>query len=149
MTINAAGLALIKEFEGCKLVAYPDPGTGGDPWTIGVGHTGDDVYEGLEITQEQADALLAQDLSRFEAGVSQLVTAPIGENQFSALVAFTYNVGLGNLKSSLLLRCVNMSNHPDAAAQFLRWNRAAGKVMAGLTRRRQAESDLYSLDIPT
>lgn len=140
MQINQAGLDLLKSCENCKLEAYQDSiGV----WTIGWGHTGDDVQSGLVITQEEADDLLTEDLEKFEDGVSHLLKVTVTSNQFSALVCFAYNVGLGNLKSSLLLRCINTSHYDDATPQFLRWDKAAGKVLAGLTTRREKERDLF------
>ncbi len=141
MKINQAGLDIIKEFEGLKLKAYKCPA---DVWTIGYGHTGDEVVEGMEIDEEMAESLLLDDVEEAQEGVSQLVKYPhLNENQFSALVSFAYNVGLENLRISLLLRCLNLGNPKDAAEQFLRWNKAGGKVLAGLTRRRQAERKLF------
>lgn len=140
MQINDAGLALLKEFEGCKLKAYKDSV---GVWTIGYGHTGDEVCDGMEIDQDAADELLRQDLEDKEDGVERLVKVEVSDNQFSALVCFAYNVGLGNLRSSLLLRCLNMHNPKDAGEQFLRWNKAGGRVLDGLTRRREAERALF------
>jgi lysozyme len=141
MQTNQAGLDLIKSFEGCKLDSYQDVV---GIWTIGYGSTGPDIQGPMSWTQEQADERLAHDLQKFETGVSSHVTSQLTSNQFSALVCFSYNVGLGNLESSTLLKDVNAGNFADAAAQFLRWNKAGGNVVAGLTRRRQAESDLFS-----
>lgn len=141
--INNAGVELIKSFEGLKLTAYPDPATGGDPWTIGYGTTGPNVKKGLKITEAQAKDWLIEDINKFADGVDKLVTVRINENQKAALTSFAYNVGLGNLKSSTLLRLVNAGDFKGAQAQFARWNKAAGKVMAGLTRRRAAEAALF------
>lgn len=138
---NAAGLALIKQFEGCVLTAYPDPGTGGDPWTIGYGHTGSDVYRGLSITQQQAEDLLKRDLQRFEQEVCNLVKVSLTDNQFAALVSFDYNTG--SLSSSTLLRLLNASNYQGAADQFLQWTHAGNQVLPGLVSRRQAERRLF------
>lgn len=144
MRISEQGVDLIKSFEGVSLTAYPDPATGGDPITIGYGHTGPEVYLGLKITQQQADQLLEDDLLKFERGVTELVKVPISQNEFDALVSFAFNLGLGNLKSSTLLRLLNENAHHDeVAAQFLRWDRANGKQMAGLTRRRKAEAAMF------
>ena len=135
---------LVKQFEGCVLKAYPDPGSGGDPWTIGVGATGPDIKRGVVWTQQQADDRLSEDLTRFEAGVAKLVgTAPTTQGQFDALVSLAFNIGLGNLQASTLLRLHKEGNYDGAAAQFARWNRAAGKVMNGLTKRRLAEARVY------
>lgn len=141
--INAAGFQLIKDFEGLRLKAYPDPGTGGAPWTVGFGHTGPDVKPGLVITMDRANELLAADLAKFE----DFVTNHAGtctDNQFAALVSFAYNCGPQNLAESTLLRMHRDGQYGTAAMQFTRWNKAAGRVMAGLTRRRAAEAALYS-----
>lgn len=143
MKISDTGLELIKQFEGCKLVAYPDPASGGDPWTVGYGHTGPEVVPGLVITQEQADKFLRNDLERAERCVNNAVKGNITQNQFDALCDFVYNLGCGALGKSTLLRCINSGDDIVAAEEFGKWNRAAGKVMAGLTRRREAERDLF------
>ncbi|GLU31193.1 lysozyme [Trinickia caryophylli] len=144
MKTNQAGLALIKQFEGLRLIAYQDVV---GVWTIGYGHTGSDVTPGLVITQSQADQMLCGDLAGFETGVSKLVTVALNENQFSALVSFSYNLGLGNLGSSTLLRLLNAGDYQGAAAQFPRWNRAGGKVYDGLTKRRLAEQALFETPV--
>lgn len=142
--INDAGLALIKEHEGCKLDAYPDPATGGDPWTIGYGCTGPDVVAGLTITQDEANQRLDDKLNNeFCPGVERAVTTLISDNAFGALVSFSYNVGLGNLRSSTLLKCINSNQMAAAADEFLKWDKAAGKVMQGLANRRAAEAALF------
>ena len=132
-------IPLIKEFEGCKLKAYKCPA---DVWTIGYGHT-NGVKEGDEITQQEADRLLASDVDLFTTGVQRLVTSDINRNQLGALTSFAFNVGLGNLRHSTLLRLVNKGDFVGAANQFPRWNKAGGKVLAGLTRRREAERQLF------
>ncbi|WP_368517439.1 lysozyme [Rhizobium sp.] len=141
---NAASINLIKSFEGCKLTAYPDPGTGGEPWTIGYGHTGPDVHKGLVITQAQADALLVADLQKFETGVAKLIKVDLTENQKGALVSFAYNCGLGNLTSSTLLKKVNAKDFAGARAEFGKWTKAAGSVLPGLVKRRAAEAELFA-----
>lgn len=139
---STKGIQEIKESEGLKLVGYPDPATGGKPFTAGHGHTGPDVSLGVKYNQAQADAWLAQDLAKFEAGVNKL--APVTtQGQFDALVSFAYNLGLGNLQSSTLLKKHNAGDYAGAALEFSRWNKAAGKVMAGLTARRAREAELY------
>ena len=137
--INEAGLELIKDFEGLRLNAYRDAV---GVWTIGYGHTST-AYPGQRITTAQATALLRQDVANFEQAVTQAVRVPITENQFAALVSFTYNVGSGALNSSTLLRKLNTGDTFGAANEFLRWNRAGGRVLAGLTRRREAERSLF------
>lgn len=137
---SAAGRALIAKFEGLRLTAYQDMV---GVWTIGYGHTGPDVKPGLVISQQQAAQLLINDLARFNNGVNALVTVKINQNQFDALVSFSYNLGLGSLQQSTLLRLLNAGNFQAAADQFLRWNRAGGQVVAGLSRRRAAERDMF------
>lgn len=137
------GFAIVKEFEGCELEAYPDPATKSDPWTIGWGHTGSDVYPGLVITQARAEELFQQDMKKFVDGVKRLVVVPMTNGQFSALVSFSYNCGLGALGSSSLLKYFNQGQVQAAADEFPKWNKAAGNVMAGLTRRRKAERELF------
>jgi lysozyme len=140
--VSKAGIDLIKQFEGCKLTAYPDPGTGGAPWTIGWGATGPDIRRGLTWTQEQADARLEADVQRFARGVDDLVEEAT-QSQFDALVSFAYNVGRGALASSTLLKKHRAGDYAGAAAEFARWNKAGGRVLPGLTRRRAAEAAIY------
>ena len=135
---------LIKSFEGLSLKAYPDPGSGGDPWTIGYGSTGKDIKRGVVWTLAQADARLKQDIASFALGVRALIVkAPTTQSQFDALVSFAYNVGLGNLQSSTLLKKHLSGQTVAAKAEFARWNKAAGRALPGLTRRRAAEARLY------
>jgi len=145
MNVSIKCINLIKHFEGCKLIAYKCPA--GIP-TIGYGNTyykdGSKVKLGDQITQEQADELLLIILEDFIESVQHLVKAPINQNQFDSLVSFVYNVGSGNFQKSTLLKKVNL-NPADASInlEFMKWNKAKGIVLKGLTRRRQAESDLY------
>lgn len=141
MKTNAEGIALIKSFEGCRLIAYKDM-VGVN--TVGYGHTGADVHEGMEINQAAADQMLTMDLRRFEAGVNACVKQPINENQFSALVCFAYNVGLHVLNISTLLKKINTGDMSGAAAQFVKWDHAGGKVSTGLLKRRIAETELFN-----
>lgn len=140
---------LIKQFEGLFLNAYPDPATGAEPYTIGYGTTiypdGKKVKLGDSISEQEAYEYLVHEVNEKAKGVDKLVTAnDIKQQQFDALVSFAYNCGLANLRSSTLLKRVNANpNDPDIRNQFMRWNKAAGKVMRGLTRRRKAEADLY------
>lgn len=143
MKISDKGLDLIKSFEGCELHAYPDPGTNGDPWTVGYGHTGSEVVPGLVITQDQADDYLRLDVQRFEQCVEQSLLVDVTQNQFDALVCFAFNVGCGALSGSTLLKLLNNGDSEAAAQQFARWSKAGGKVMAGLVRRRDAERKLF------
>ena len=137
--IGQAGLALIKQYEGCRLAAYR---CAAGVWTIGYGHTAG-VHSGMTITQARADAYLQQDIAKFEGYVNNPTYVPITEqlnqNQFDALVSFAFNLGAGNLRKLCKGR---------TAAQIARampsYNKAAGKVLAGLTRRRKAEQALFN-----
>lgn len=137
--INLDGFKLITEFEGCRLKAYKDSV---GIWTIGHGHT-HGVYEGQEITQEQADLLLDTDLTKFEDGVCALLRAPVNDNQFAAIVSFAFNLGLNNLGRSTLMRYVNNSRFEMAADEFHKWAMAGGQQVDGLVRRRDAERSLF------
>jgi lysozyme len=133
--------AVIEQFEGCRLDPYQDSV---GVWTIGYGHTGEDVYEGCaSITQDQADQLLSQDLADFEAHVTALCPTTT-QQQFDALVSFAYNLGAGSLQGSTLRRMHNAADYDQAAGQFPRWDHAGGQVLAGLTRRRAAEAAVYA-----
>lgn len=143
MKLNQAGIDLIKHFEGCKLAAYPDPGSGGDPWTIGYGATGPDIKKGLIWTQKQAEDRLVSDLEATANKVTKLLKATIPDNAFSALVSFAYNVGVHNLANSSLLHLINAGNRGWAAHEFDKWCHAAGKTMPGLVARRAAERELF------
>jgi len=133
----------IKRHEGCKLEAYPDPGTGGDPWTIGYGATGPDIHPGVVWSQEQADTDLSNRLHTLGDRIDAVVHVEINDNQKAALCSFAYNVGMGNLKNSTLLKKLNEGDYDGAAEQFKEWNKAAGHVLQGLVTRRQAESELF------
>lgn len=139
--MNASNIliAKIKEFEGCRLKAYKDAV---GVLTIGYGHTGN-VTPGMVISSSYADALLRQDLKKFEDYVNKLNVCKT-QGQFDALVDFAYNLGCGNLSRSTLLKYIREGKPLTVIkAQFLRWNKAGGKVLAGLTKRRQWEADRY------
>jgi len=138
-------IGLIHSFEQCRLASYPDPGSAdGNPWTIGWGSTGSDIKKGLTWTQKQCDDRFARDIGTFSAGVAKAVQgSKTSQNQFDALVSFAYNVGLGALQKSTLLKRHRAGDFTGAAAQFGLWNKNDGKVMKGLVRRRKAEADLY------
>jgi len=139
--INAAGRDLIKSFEGLRLDSYR---CSAGVATVGWGHTGPDVRIPMTITEERAEELLDNDLRRFEAGVEALVgNAATDDNQFSALVSLAFNIGLGKLATSTVLRRHKAGNRVGAGNAFLMWNRAGGRVLAGLMRRREAERKLY------
>ena len=137
--INKQTLDLIKKFEGCRLKAYLCPA---GVLTIGYGHT-KGVKPNQTITQKQADELLLSDLTEFERAVKSLVTVPVNDNQLGALVSFAYNVGIGALQKSTLLKKLNAKDYQGAANEFFRWNKAGGKELKGLTLRRQAERELF------
>lgn len=139
MNVSENGLELIKRFEGCRLAAYQDSV---GVLTIGYGHTRG-VKRGDRITQAQADEFLAQDAAGAAADVSRRVNVPLNQNQFDALVSFTFNLGDGNLKSSTLLRRLNEGNYRAAAEQFGRWVFAGDVLREGLVRRREAEKSLF------
>ena len=138
--IGKAGLDLIKSFEGLKLASYICPA---GILTIGYGSTGHHVTPGKVITEAQAEQLLKDDLDRFEAAVTRLVTVPLTQNQYDALVSFAFNVGISALERSTLLKRVNAKLFDQARAEFGKWNRGGGRVLAGLTRRRAAEAALF------
>lgn len=137
--MNKHALEIIKEFEGLGLRAYRDVG---GILTIGYG-TIKDVYEGQVITEEEAEDLLLEEMLKVANNVRLVVKVPLNEFQEAALISFTYNLGIGNLKKSTLLIKLNQSDYAGAAAEFPRWNKAAGKVYEGLTRRRLAEQKLF------
>lgn len=143
-SISKVGIDLIKSFEGCYLNAYKCPA---GVWTIGWGTTepidGVKPHEGMVITQKQADELLIKNLKSYENAVNEYVTYSINQNQFDALVSFAYNCGNGALKTSTLLKKLNAGDVHGAANEFLRWNKANGKVLNGLTRRRETERKLF------
>ncbi|MGL4585504.1 MAG: lysozyme [Acinetobacter ursingii] len=145
MKISNNGLNLIKQFEGLRLNAYDD---GVGVWTIGYGTikypNGTLVKKGDKITQTQADQYIANDVATFERSVNMLVNVPLTQNQFDALVSFTYNLGATNLNASTLLKKLNAKDYKGASAEFQKWNKAGGKVMTGLVRRRKAEMELFN-----
>ena len=175
--INAAGVELIRKFEGCRLSAYPDPASPlsvelrkpsslrvkdwhklpGDPWTVGWGSTGVDPFNKDETgrqkqigpftkwTQEQCDQRNLEHIQEFAVKVSSLIRdkESINENQLSALVSLAYNIGVANLAKSMVMFHVNRKRWTEAADEFLKWNKAKGKVLDGLTRRREAERRLF------
>lgn len=144
MQTSEKGIALIKEFEGCKLTAYRDSV---GVWTIGYGWTqpvdGKPIRAGMTIKQETAERLLKTGLVSYESDVSRLVKVGLSHGQFDALVSFTYNLGARSLSTSTLLRKLNAGEYASAADEFMRWNKAGGKVLNGLTRRREAERALF------
>lgn len=144
MNTSQTGINLIKGFEGKRLTAYDD---GVGVWTIGYGTikypNGVRVKKGDTCTDAQAESYLKNDLVKFESAINRLVKVPLNQNQFDALASFTYNLGETNLSKSTLLKKLNAKDYSGAADQFLVWNRAGGKVLNGLVRRREAERNLF------
>lgn len=136
-------LALVKRWEGLSLEAYPDPGTGGDPWTIGWGSTGPGIAKGVKWTQKQADDRLASDVRRFLVGVQHALHRLATDKQLGAMTSLAYNIGLGAFQNSTLLRKFNAGDISAAAEQFSRWNRAGGRIMKGLSNRRADEAAVF------
>jgi lysozyme len=140
LTYSGKGLCLTEQFEGCRLTAYQDQV---GVWTIGYGHTGPDVTPQLTITQDQAQTLLAHDVGNAAACVNRVVAIELTQDEFDALVDFVFNLGTGAFTGSTLLRDLNAGNITAAAAQFDEWDHAGGAVVAGLLRRRQAETAMF------
>lgn len=134
------GLALIKKFEGCELEAYQ---CSAGVWTIGYGHT-KGVAPGDSVSQEEAEQMLVDELHEYESYVNEYVTVALSQNQFDALVSWVYNLGPANLKASTMLKVLNSGEYEDVPAQMKRWNKAGGKVLEGLIRRREAEACLFN-----
>jgi lysozyme len=137
--ISQEGLSLIKRFEGCRLEAYK---CSANVLTIGYGHTGG-VKETDTITQPEADELLEKDVAKFEKYVSSNVKVELNQSQFDALVAWTFNLGVGNLRESTMLKKLNNEDYASVPSEMKRWNKAGGKTLDGLIRRRKAESLLF------
>jgi lysozyme len=142
MKTSQSGLDLIKSSEGCRLKTYRCQA---GVLTVGYGHTGPDVFDGQEITQEEADTLLRLDLARFEAAVKKTCHT-ITQCQFNACVSLCYNIGAGAFAKSSVARLHNEGRYGDAAQAFMLWNKAGGKVSRGLQSRRAKESALYLSD---
>ncbi len=139
---SQAGIDLIKGYEGLRLRVYRD--SGGLP-TVGYGHLikpGEDFHTG--ISAKKAELMLAADLLATEDAVKRLVNVPMNQNQYDALVSLVFNIGAGQLQKSTLLRKLNAGDLAGAAKEFLRWNKAGGKVVEGLRRRRIAEKKMFT-----
>lgn len=146
--INQETIDLIKEFEGLRLDAYPDPATGGEPITIGYGTTaaagvGIVPKLGMRITSADAEEYLRRAVEKTATQIRHMIKVPVSDNEFGACLSFTYNLGPGNFAKSSILRLLNAGNKAGAAASFAKWNKANGVVMAGLVRRRAAETHLF------
>lgn len=143
MSAVAHAVQLIKKYEGCRLSAYPDPASGGEPYTIGWGATGPGIAKGIRWTQRQADDRLAVDVDRFLKGVRSVLKKPASDAQLGAMTSLAYNIGVGAFRDSTLLRKFNAGDIAGAAEQFARWNRAGGRVMQGLSNRRADERRVF------
>ena len=144
MAVSPFGVDLICGFEGKRLTAYDD---GVGVWTIGFGTTvypnGIKVKKGDTCTEAQAKTYMAHDLKKFESAVNNAVTVPLNQNQFDAMVSLAYNIGVGAFSNSTLLKKVNAKDFTGAGNEFLKWDKAGGKPLSGLTRRRQREKELF------
>ncbi|MFC0227425.1 lysozyme [Serratia aquatilis] len=142
MNISNKGISLIKGFEKLELKAYPDPATGGKPWTIGWGHT-KGVKPGDRITEQQAEQFFHEDLAVFELTVNSAIKVPMTQNQFDAMVALAFNIGGPSFATSTLVKKFNAGDVRGAADEFPRWKFANCKVKNGLIKRRAAERELF------
>ena len=143
MTPSQACYDLIRRFEGCRLTAYPDPATGGEPITVGFGHTGPEVKSGMTISQAIADAYLVKDVTHAADALERAVTVPLTQGQIDSLTSFIFNCGIGNFLKSTLLKKLNAGDSLGASLELLKWSKAAGKEMPGLVKRRAAEQSLF------
>jgi len=139
MKISKEGLSLIKKFEGCELEAYK---CAAGVWTIGYGST-KGVKEGDTLTEKETDSLLLHEMDEYEGYVLEAVEMPLSQHQFDAIVSWTFNLGPSNLNASTMLKVLNKGDYEDVPAQIKRWNKAGGKVLEGLVRRREAEALLF------
>lgn len=144
MSANDNAAALVRKWEGCHLKAYPDPASGGDPWTIGFGATGPGIRRGVVWTQQQAEQRLEQDVKRFVDGVRRLLQRPATDKQLGAMASLAYNIGLGRFEKSTLLRLFNEGKVEAAGKQFGVWTLASGKRMQGLVNRRADEALVFA-----
>lgn len=141
MKLGLEGAALIKAYEKCRLIAYlPTPD---DKWTIGWGHTGPEVVEGLTWTQDEADEAFLRDIIWVEECVNKAVTAQLLQNEFDALCSLCFNIGCGAFGKSTLVKLLNNGDFDSAAKEFKRWDKQKGQVLAGLTKRRETEAALF------
>ncbi|CDG86521.1 lysozyme [Xenorhabdus bovienii] len=142
MEISENGINKIKSYEGLRLHAYPDPATGAEPWTIGYGHTKGVKPEQI-ITEQQAETFLHEDLIPIYTEIQRIVKVPLTQGQFDALCSFIFNLGVGNFIHSTLLKKLNLADYQGAAEEFLKWDRADGRVLADLRVRRASEQKMF------
>ena len=147
MEISIKGLNLLEDLEGLRLKAYPDPATGGNPWTIGIGSTivnGKPVLPGMTCTKEEAYEYCKEHLkSDVYPTIKRYVKVKLNQNQFDALCSFIYNIGVNAFINSTLLVILNNGQYKNASKQILRWTRANKRVMPGLVTRRRKEQMLF------
>ena len=143
MKVSQDCVELVKHFEGFEATAYLCPA---NVWTIGYGRTRN-VKEGDRITAPQAERAFLEELEEFKHQVLNSVKVELKQNELDALTSWTYNLGVGNLKSSTLLKKLNAGNKSEVPAEMIRWNKANGKVLAGLTKRREAEAELWAKEV--
>ena len=139
MQLSKTGIELLKHFEGCELKAYQDSV---GVWTIGYGHT-KGIYEGLEITQSEAEKMLQDELPEYEGYITDKVVPMLQQHEYDALVCWVYNLGPTNLSSSTMLKKLNAGEFKEVPFQMIRWDKAGGQPLLGLTRRRNAEALLF------
>jgi len=139
MQLSHAGTTLLKYFEGCETVAYQDSV---GVWTIGYGHT-KGVVEGMTITEAEADSMLSKELEEYESYVENMVEVELTQEQFDALTVWVYNLGPTNFKNSTLLKKLNSGDYSAVPTEIKRWNKAGGKVLKGLVKRREAEAAMF------
>ena len=139
MQISQEGLSLIKKYEGCELEAYLCPA---NVWTIGYGHI-KDVKEGDQITKEEAEYMLQEEMIEYEGYVNDMVDVELNQSQYDSLCAWVYNLGPNNFRTSTLLTVLNQKRYPEVPQEIKRWNKAGGEVLDGLIRRREAEALLF------
>ena len=140
MSMSQAGLQLVMRFEGLRLTAYRCPA---NILTIGYGHTGPDVEEGMIISEQQAERLLRADIEFAEVGVRAYATVPLTQGQFNSLTSFGYNCGIGALRGSTMLKKLNSRDYLGASEEFRKWDMVAGRHLPGLARRRADEKDMF------
>lgn len=142
LLVTVGGVTAVMTHEDLRLTAYPDPATGGAPWTICWGHTGPEVYPGLTVTREQCQVWLQQDLKKAQDVVTRTVKVPLRSGEMDAYVSFVFNVGGGNWRASTLLRKLNAGDHFGACNELPRWIYANKREMNGLKKRRYDEQKL-------
>jgi lysozyme len=145
--VAALLVAAIAAFEGLRLIAYPDPATGGAPWTVCYGHT-EAVKPNDRYTPAQCKAQLKQDLELYASGIEACVSAPLPDKRYVALVSFAYNVGLRAACESSVVRHINAGRTRQGCDAFLLWDKAAGIRFPGLTKRRQKEREFCLAELP-